>query len=101
MAPRTVAESRWVESELAQRLSAANPLPVGLPHGPVRSYVRLRVWRQGQPFAAFDPERVSPPSGSTTGSGRSTLSLSPQFEPGVVRLDPVRSTIRPFDDDLA
>jgi hypothetical protein len=31
------------ENELAQRLSAANPPPGGLPHGRVRTYVRLRV----------------------------------------------------------
>jgi hypothetical protein len=43
-------------NELAQRLSTANPPPVGLPRRRVRSYIRLRVWRQGQAFAAFDPK---------------------------------------------
>ena len=45
------------ESELVQRLSAANPPPFGLPRRRVKSSVRLRVWRQGQAFAAFDPKR--------------------------------------------
>src|SRR6476619_2739268 len=57
--------------------------------------------RSADQAALLDPERVSPPSGSTTGSGRSTLSLSPIRYRGVVGLDAVRSTIRPLDDDLA